>query len=141
MRLYAIELKDMACRNLLLRLEQAGQIRLPPRQRKSTNGYRRLSVPASLYTLRPTDRAPVWVPHSEAPIEGTLKALLPLRIACVSAGGEQERLLRYLLLRLEQAGQIRLPPRQRKSTNGYRNRAPVWVPHSEAPIEGTLKGR
>ena len=31
------QLKDMACRNLLLRLEQAGQIRLPPRQRKSTN--------------------------------------------------------------------------------------------------------
>ena len=77
------QLKDMACRNLLLRLEQADQIRLPPRQRKSTNGYR--------------NRAPVWVPHSEAPIEGTLKALLPLRIACVSAGGEQERLLRYLV--------------------------------------------
>ena len=29
------QLKDMACRNLLLRLEKAGHIVLPPRQRKS----------------------------------------------------------------------------------------------------------
>ena len=46
------QLKDMACRNLLLRLEQAGQIRLPPRQRKSTNADR--------------NRSPLWVPHPTA---------------------------------------------------------------------------
>ncbi len=34
------QLKDMSCRNLLLRLEKAGHITLPPRQRKSTTGPR-----------------------------------------------------------------------------------------------------
>ncbi len=77
------QLKDMACRNLLLRLERAGQIRLPPRQRKSTNAYR--------------NRALLWVPHPSEPVEKPLKALLPLQIACVGAGGEQDRLFRYLL--------------------------------------------
>jgi hypothetical protein len=77
------QLKDMACRNLLLRLEQAGQIRLPPRQRKSTNAYR--------------NRSPRWVPHPSDPIEGLLMDLLPLQIACVAAGCEQDRLFRYLV--------------------------------------------
>jgi len=77
------QLKDMACRNLLLRLEQAGQIRLPPRQRKSTNAYR--------------NRAPLWVPHPNDPVEKPLKALLPLQIACVGVDREQDRLFRYLL--------------------------------------------
>jgi len=77
------QLKDMACRNLLLRLEQAGQIRLPPRQRKSTNAYR--------------NRFPLWVPHTSDPIEGLLKDLMPLQIACVTTGGEQDRLFRYLV--------------------------------------------
>jgi hypothetical protein len=77
------QFKDMACRNLLLRLEQAGQIRLPPRQRKSTNAYR--------------NRSPLWAPHPSDPIEGLLKDLLPLQIACVGAGCEQDRLFRYLL--------------------------------------------
>jgi hypothetical protein len=43
------------------------------------------------------------------------------------------------LLRLEQAGAIRLPPRQRKSPNGYRNRSPLWVPHHSEPIACALK--
>ncbi len=77
------QLKDMACRNLLLRLEQAGQIRLPPRQRKSTNAYR--------------NRSPLWVPHPSDPIEALLTDLMPLQIACVATGGEQDRLFRYLV--------------------------------------------
>ena len=77
------QLKDMACRNLLLRLEQAGQIRLPPRQRKSTNAYR--------------NRCPLWVPHPIDPIEGPLKDLLPLQVACLGTGCEQDRLFRYLV--------------------------------------------
>ena len=70
------QLKDMACRNLLLRLEQAGQIRLPPRQRKSTNAYR--------------NRSPQWIPHPSDPIEAPLKELLPLQITCVGAGCQQD---------------------------------------------------
>jgi len=77
------ELWDWRARNLLLRLEQLGQIRLPPRQRKSTNAYR--------------NRAPLWVPHPNDPVERPLKDLLPLQIACVGAGCERDRLLRYLV--------------------------------------------
>jgi len=77
------QIKDMACRNLLLRLERAGQIRLPPRQRKSTNACR--------------NRSPLWVPHPSDPIEDPLKELLPLQIACIAPGCEQDRLFRYLV--------------------------------------------
>ena len=77
------QLKDMACRNLLLRLEQAGQIRLPPRQRKSTNAYR--------------NRSPLWVSHPSDPVEDPLKGLLPLKITCVATGCEQDQLFRYLV--------------------------------------------
>lgn len=77
------QLKDMSCRSLLLRLEKAGHIRLPPRQRKSPNGYR--------------NRSPVWVPHRSEPIECALKDLTPLQITCVVNASEQDRLFRCLL--------------------------------------------
>jgi len=76
-------LKDMACRNLLLRLEKAGHITLPARQRKSPNGYR--------------NRSPLWVPHRTDPVEGACKDLTPLRITVVVNGSEQDRLFRCLL--------------------------------------------
>ena len=69
------QLKDMACRNLLLRLEKAGHIALPPRQRKSPNGYR--------------NRFPVRVPHRTEPIESARKDLAPLQITCVVNVSEQ----------------------------------------------------
>jgi len=77
------QLKDMACRNLLLRLERAGHITLPPRQRKSPNGHR--------------NRFPVWVAHRTEAIEGALKALTPLQITCVLSASEHDRLFRCLL--------------------------------------------
>ena len=77
------QLKDMACRNLLLRLQKAGHIALPPRQRKSPNGYR--------------NRSPVWVPHRTEPVERALKDLTPLQITCVVNATEQDRLFRCLL--------------------------------------------
>ncbi len=77
------QLKDMACRNLLLRLEKAGHIRLPPRQRRSPNGYR--------------NRSAVWVPHRSEPIAGGLKDLIPLQIVRVVDASEQDRLFRCLL--------------------------------------------
>ena len=77
------QLRDMACRNLLLRLEKLGYIVLPPRQRKSTNDYR--------------NRSPVWVPHRTEPVKDSLGALLPLQVSCLSSGSEQDRLFRYLL--------------------------------------------
>ncbi len=77
------QLKDMACRRLLLRLEKAGRIALPPRQRKSPNGYR--------------NRFPVRVPHGTEPIESGLKDLAPLQVTCVVSASEQDRLFRCLL--------------------------------------------
>ena len=65
----------MACRNLLLRLEKAGHLALPPRQRKSPNGYR--------------NRFPVRVPHRTEPIESARKDLAPLQITCVVNVSEQ----------------------------------------------------
>lgn len=76
-------LKDMACRSLLLRLQRAGEIRLPPRQRPSPNAHR--------------NRAACWVAHCSEPIACTLKELVPLEITCVASAGEQDRLFRYLL--------------------------------------------
>ena len=77
------QLKDMACRSLLLRLEQAGAIRLPPRQRKSPNGYR--------------NRSPLWVPHHSEPIACALKELTPLAITRVEKASAADRLFRCLL--------------------------------------------
>ena len=77
------QLKDMACRSLLLRLEKAGHIVLPPRQRKSPNTYR--------------NRCPAWIPHSAEPIEADLSTLRALHITGVTAGSEPDRLFRCLL--------------------------------------------
>jgi len=73
----------MACRSLLLRLERAGGIALPPRQRKSPNGFR--------------NRSPVRVSHRTDPIDGDLNCLMPIELSCVSTGSEQDRLFRCLL--------------------------------------------
>jgi len=63
------QLKDMACRAMLLKLEQKGLIRSPARQRPSNN--RRSWRPGPV----PVDRYP-----SASPIEGRLSSLEPLSI-------------------------------------------------------------
>jgi hypothetical protein len=75
--------KDMACRTLLLKLERAGQITLPPRQRPSTNGYRR--------------GPKVPVPHRTDEIRCSLTSLRPLHIMTVSPESEAHPLFTYLL--------------------------------------------
>jgi len=62
--------KDMACRNLLLRLERAGCIVLPERQRK--------------YMKRSRKRSFAFVPHLTEEINGTLKTFVPLQITSVA---------------------------------------------------------
>ncbi len=84
------QLKDMACRTLLLRLEKAGQIVLPARQRKSTNGYR--------------NRKPLEISHKTDPIEVDLKHLRPLKISCIETGSEEDKLFRCLLDRYHYLG-------------------------------------
>jgi hypothetical protein len=77
------QLKDMACRTLLLKLERAGHIRLPPRLRPSSNGLR-------------NRRPPALMPACE-PIRGALRDLLPLSVGVVAPGSDDARLFNGLL--------------------------------------------
>ncbi len=63
------QLKDMACRTLLLKLHRAGLIKLPRPLRPANNEIRNRSVPV--------------VAHQTAVIECPLKALLPLDVRIV----------------------------------------------------------
>jgi hypothetical protein len=76
-------LKDMAARTLLLKLERAGHIRLPPRRGPSPNGRRNRVVPLEL--------------PAPAPIRGTLRDLRPLTVNVVAPGSENLRLFNGLL--------------------------------------------
>lgn len=75
--------KDMAARTLLLKLERAGHIRLPPRQRPSSNALR-------------NSRVPVPPPASE-PVGGGLNDLRPLTVTVVASRSADLRLFNGLL--------------------------------------------
>ena len=74
--------KDMACRSLLLKLERAGAIILPPRQGKHTF----ISPPSY-----PS------VPHQTEEISDQLKALLPLQIITADQDRSEYKLFNCLL--------------------------------------------
>ena len=82
--------KDMACRTLLLKLEQAGHILLPPRQARPPNAARNRSIP--------------YVPHDTGEICGRLKTLLPLQIMAVSAPSSAGALFKCLVSRYHYLG-------------------------------------
>jgi len=76
-------LKDMACRELLRRLEAKGYLQLPPRKNCSRNHGR--------------NRKPIPVPeHDSTPIEKNLKQISPIRITMVR-GSELEPLFNGLI--------------------------------------------
>jgi hypothetical protein len=77
------QLKDMACRTLLLKLERAGHIRLPPRLRPSSNGLR--------------NRRPPVAPLAYEPVRGPLRDLQPLSVSAVVPGSDDARLFNGLL--------------------------------------------
>jgi len=79
------QIKDMACRSLLLKLEDMGQIRLPARRggRPNERGYRHVPQMA----------------HDRSPIEGDLKALQPIRIEPLQTGDPHLSLFKFLLHR------------------------------------------
>ena len=77
------QLKDMACRTLLLKLERAGYIQLPPRQRPSSNALRNRCMPAA--------------PVVSEPIRTTLRNVRPLRVDIVAPGSEDARVFNGLL--------------------------------------------
>ena len=78
-------LKDMACRTLLLKLEERGLIRLPPRRRPSVNGHRNRHAPEP--------------PVEGAALHASLQSLLPLRVDPVAPGTPEARLFHLLLQR------------------------------------------
>lgn len=78
------QLKDMAARSLLLKLEARGAIRLPARVGAGRPNHRGL--------------APVQAPaHDVSPIEGSLCALRPLRIEVLSRGHADLDLFKFFL--------------------------------------------
>jgi hypothetical protein len=82
--------KDMAARTLLLKLERGGYLRLPPRQRPSSNGLRNRHVPV--------------VEPATDPIRGTLRDLRPLSVSVATPGSQDLRLFNGLLARYHYLG-------------------------------------
>jgi len=76
------QLKDMACRNLMLKLERLGHLTLPPRLRSANNARRH--------------RAFQPVLHAASPIVTELQTLTPIHITPVAAG-EQDDLFKTFL--------------------------------------------
>ncbi|MCX6874990.1 MAG: DUF4338 domain-containing protein [Verrucomicrobia bacterium] len=77
-------IKDMAARMLLLKLERAGHILLPPRRGPSPNGQR--------------NRLMAAVDHATDPIGGALRDLQPLPVNIVAPGSADLRLFNALLV-------------------------------------------
>jgi hypothetical protein len=77
------QLKDMAARTLLLKLEQRGHLRLPPKRQPSPNRMRHKRV-------RP-------VAHAREPIGGPLAQLTPLEVVELSQRPDQLPLYEWLL--------------------------------------------
>jgi hypothetical protein len=73
----------MAARTLLLKLERGGHLRLPPRQRPSSNGLRNRHVPVAESAIDP--------------ILGALRDLRPLTVSVVAPGSPDLRLFNGLL--------------------------------------------
>lgn len=84
------QLKDMACRNWLLKLERRGDILLPARQSISPNGFRHRQL--------------AEVAHDSSPIAGVLRALRPLRIDVLSELNPDLVLFKFLLDRYHYLG-------------------------------------
>jgi hypothetical protein len=84
------QLKDMACRTLLLKLEARGCIRLPPRQTAANNGWR--------------NRSPAAMAHDATVLQASLAALGPLRVEPVASGSAQAKLFQFLLHRYHYLG-------------------------------------
>jgi len=76
-------LKDMAARTLLLKLERAGHIQLPPSQRTSPDASRTRHIPAA--------------PAPSEPIHATLRDLRPLLVNIVAPGSDDARMFDGLL--------------------------------------------
>jgi len=84
------QLKDMAARSLLLKLEAQGQIELPPRQRASVNGRR--------------NRQTVTIDHDQSLVQGRLDLWQPVQLEPLAQGATDAALFRFLLQRYHYLG-------------------------------------
>jgi hypothetical protein len=79
------QLKDMAARTLMLKLERRGWIELPPRRRVTFSRMRHQQMPL------------LEAPIAQLPVVGELKDLLPLELAEVSQKSDSRALFENLL--------------------------------------------
>jgi len=84
------QLKDMAARSLLLKLEAQGQIELPPRRSASVNGLR--------------NRQAVAIDHDQSLIQGQLDRWQPVQLEPLAQGATDAALFRFLLQRYHYLG-------------------------------------
>ena len=84
------QLKDMAARSLLLKLEAQGEIELPPRRSASVNGLR--------------NRQTVAIDHDQSLIQGRLGLWQPVQLEPLAQGGSDAALFRFLLQRYHYLG-------------------------------------
>lgn len=84
------QIKDIACRSLLLKLEKTDCIVLPARQRKWTRRFRKRSLPT--------------VSYLKEEVCGSLKDLLPLEITRVRQPSDDNTLFEYFLSRYHYLG-------------------------------------
>jgi len=84
------QLRDMACRKMLLKLERQGHIALPPPLSTSNNHLRNRNIPD--------------IPHPSDPVHDKLKQLLPLQIINVHEDPFYRDLFKCLLHRYHYIG-------------------------------------
>lgn len=76
-------LKDMSCRNMLLKLERRSLLKLPAPVKTPNNHLRGKNYSG--------------IPHSTTPIESDIRSLYPLKVTEVSGSGYNESLFKCLL--------------------------------------------
>ena len=81
------QLKDMACRTLLLKLERAGHITLPIRRREAANHSR--------------GNVPIMVKHSTERISCSFKSLVRVKIIAVQPRSKYQDLFNCLLMQYQ----------------------------------------
>jgi hypothetical protein len=99
------QLKDMACRTMLLKLEQKGLICLPARQKSSNNdcAFRPAAPPMAQQFVEPIDSTlrmlePVWVVPAQSPEELALFDWLLWRYHYLPFSGAVGENIKYLVL-------------------------------------------
>lgn len=88
------QIKDMAARTLLLKLERRGHIRLPQRLHKTSGRWRKCGDP-------------LVVEYGSAPVVGALEELRPLSVSIIEAGSRDQRVFNTLLERHHYLGHRR----------------------------------